>query len=140
MLQSHSSPPLSSATRHGAQHVHRVPGTQPQAKGTKVTSPRPGTPNLGEMELGLPGCRLGSCFLWGLSDNTGLRHSDCLHTLGSQPGDILFLESGRVPPKSLLSSVTEQGQPGSQLLRRLPQDTVSYHLLGRSRLPQREML
>lgn len=140
MLKSHSSPPLSSATRHGAQHVHRAPRMQPQAEGTEATSPSPGTPNLGEMELGPPGRRQGSCFLWGLSDNTGLRHSDCLHTLGSQPRDILFLESGGVPPKSLPSSVTEQGQPGSQLLRRLPQDTVSYQLLGRSPPPKRERL
>ena len=107
MLKSHSSPPLSSATRHGAQHVHCAPRMQPRAEGTEATSPSPGTPNLGEMDLGSPGRRQGSCFLWGLSDNTGLRDSDCLHTLGSQPGDILFLESGGVPPKSLPSSVTE---------------------------------
>lgn len=71
---------------------------------------------------------------------TWLRQSNCLHTAGSRPGTILFLQSSRGPPKSLPSSVTEHRQPGSQLLMGFPQDSFMYQLLERSPLPKREML
>lgn len=51
-----------------------------------------------------------------------------------------FWSPAGVPRKSLPSSVTEQKQPGSQLLMGFPQDSFMYHLLERSPLPKRETL
>lgn len=59
MLKSHSSPPPQPAANHGpSTYTPCVWDTAPGRR-DRATSPRPGTPNLGEMELVFPGAGRG---------------------------------------------------------------------------------
>lgn len=80
---------------------------------------------------------MGSGFHQELHDNTGLRQSDSLHTAGSRPGNILFLEPSRGPPK--VPAIFCYGAEAAWIaaVHGFPQDSFTYQLLERSPLPKR---